>query len=72
VDAPGSVANEQPCCDVDFTRRATQKHALRQREQLSVCSRYLHLAAVAPPGFCNGGEVRYGSIGGLEYEVPRS
>jgi len=29
--------------------------------------------AVAPPGFCNrGGGVRYGSIGGLEYEVPRS
>ena len=28
--------------------------------------------AVAPPGFCNGGEVRYGSIGGLEYEVPQS
>ena len=25
---------------------------------------------VAPPGFCNRGEVRYGSIGGLEYEVP--
>ena len=28
--------------------------------------------AVAPPGFCNRGEVRYGSIGGLEYEVPKS
>jgi len=28
--------------------------------------------SVAPPGFCNGGEVRYGSIGGLEYEVPQS
>ena len=28
--------------------------------------------AVAPPGFCNWGEVRYGSIGGLEYEVPES
>ena len=27
---------------------------------------------VAPPGFCNRGEVRYGSIGGLEYEVPQS
>jgi len=27
---------------------------------------------VAPPGFCNKGEVRYGSIGGLEYEVPQS
>jgi len=27
--------------------------------------------AVAPPGFCNRGEVRYGSIGGLEYEVPQ-
>ena len=25
---------------------------------------------VEPPGFCNRGEVRYGSIGGLEYEVP--
>ena len=24
---------------------------------------------MAPPGFCNRGEVRYGSIGGLEYEV---
>jgi len=28
--------------------------------------------AVASPGFCNRGEVRYGSIGGLEYEVPQS
>jgi len=27
---------------------------------------------VAPPGFCNRGEVRYGSTGGLEYEVPQS
>jgi len=27
--------------------------------------------AVAPPGFCNRGGVRYGSIGGLEYEVPQ-
>ena len=27
---------------------------------------------VATPGFCNRGEVRYGSIGGLEYEVPQS
>jgi len=26
---------------------------------------------VALPGFCNKGEVRYGSIGGLEYEVPQ-
>jgi len=31
-----------------------------------------HPGPVAPPGFCNRGEVRYGSIGGLEYEVPRS
>ena len=28
--------------------------------------------SVVPPGFCNRGEVRYGSIGGLEYEVPQS
>ena len=27
---------------------------------------------MAPPGFCNRGEVRYGSTGGLEYEVPQS
>ena len=27
---------------------------------------------MAPPGFCNRGEVRYGSIGGLQYEVPQS
>jgi len=27
---------------------------------------------VAPPGFCNEGGVRYGSIWGLEYEVPQS
>ena len=27
---------------------------------------------MAPPGFCNRGEVRYGSVGGLEYEVPQS
>ena len=30
------------------------------------------LNTVAPPGFSNRGEVRYGSIGGLEYEVPQS
>ena len=30
------------------------------------------IPTVAPPGFCNRGGVRYGSIGGLEYEVPRS
>ena len=30
------------------------------------------LSTVALPGFCNRGEVRYGSIGGLEYEVPQS
>ena len=29
-------------------------------------------SAVAPPGFCNRGGVRYGSIGGLQYEVPQS
>jgi len=29
-------------------------------------------ATVSPPGFCNRGEMRYGSIGGLEYEVPQS
>ena len=27
---------------------------------------------MAPPGFCNRGKVRYGSIGGLEYEVLQS
>jgi len=27
---------------------------------------------VAPPGFCNREEVRYGSIGGLECEVSQS
>ena len=27
--------------------------------------------SVAPPGFCKRGEVRYGSIWGLEYEVPQ-
>ena len=30
------------------------------------------ILAAAPPGFYNRGEVRYGSIGGLEYEVPQS
>jgi len=30
------------------------------------------LVTVAPPGFCNRGEVRYGFIGGLEYEFPQS
>jgi len=30
------------------------------------------MSAVAPPGFYNRGEVRYGSIGGPEYEVPQS
>ena len=29
-------------------------------------------SSVAPPGSCNRVEVRYGSIGGLEYEVPQS
>jgi len=27
---------------------------------------------VAPPGFCNGGEVRYGSIGGSRVRSPQS
>ena len=27
---------------------------------------------VAAPGFCDRGGVRYGSMGGLEYEVPQS
>ena len=35
-------------------------------------SNSLQWTAVAPPGFCNRGEVRYGSIGSLEYEVPQS
>jgi len=31
---------------------------------------FLHYCLpLAPPGFCNRGEVRYGSLGGLEYEV---
>ena len=32
------------------------------------------IVSVAPPGFCNrgGGGVRYGSIEGLEYEVPQA
>ena len=30
------------------------------------------LPCQAPPGFCNRGKVRYGSIGGLEYEVLQS
>ena len=39
------------------------------QEQIKI----MELEAVAPPGFCNGvGAVRYGSIGGLEYEVPQS
>ena len=33
---------------------------------------YMRPWSVAPPGCCNRGEVRYGSIGGLEYEVPQS
>jgi len=37
-----------------------------------VAAIYANKDAVAPPGFCNRGEVRYGSIGGLEYEVPQS
>ena len=30
------------------------------------------LQSVGPPGFCNRGKVRYGSKGGLQYEVPQS
>jgi len=30
------------------------------------------IVSVAPPGFCNREEMRYRSIGGLEYEVPQS
>ena len=40
--------------------RRTRKYRRQKRE------------TVAPPGFCNRGEVRYGSIGDLEYEVPQS
>jgi len=39
--------------------------------QIEVVQDFVHWT-VAPPGFCNRGEVRYGSIGGLEYEVPQS
>jgi len=33
---------------------------------------YTTARLVAPPGFCNRGEVKYGYIGGLQYEVPQS
>ena len=32
----------------------------------------LRSSPVAPPGFCDRGEVRYGFIGGVDYEVPQS
>ena len=35
-------------------------------------NRFTDFRPVAPSGFCNVGGVRYGSIGGLEYEVPQS
>ena len=44
--------------------------APHHRPQLSCQPTNTH--TMAPPGFCNRGEVRYGSIGGLEYEVPQS
>ena len=45
--------------------------SLRHAYKAAVLSKLLY-ASAAPPGFCNRGEVRYGSIGGLEYEAPQS
>jgi len=45
---------------------------LTNHQQQRYVHRQTHIHAVAPPGFCNSGEVRYVSIGGLEYEVPQS
>ena len=50
---------------------------IRESEKLSYsvelrCMTMRNVSPVVPPGFCNRGEVRYGSIGGLEYEVPQS
>ena len=46
--------------------------ARRSCDQLTYRRMRRYRPTVAPPGFCNRGEVRCGSIGGLEYEVPQS
>ena len=50
-----------------------QRYACRMlgRQMLYLTRVQASAGTVAPPGFCNRGEVRYGSIGGLEYEVPQ-
>jgi len=67
-----AYSSSRPSCDlspVQHFRRSLSRMTtmLRCRAMLWITSQ-----SVAPPGFCNTGEVRYGSIGGLEYEVPQS
>jgi len=52
-------------------RRPPEMCGLRTRPRTDVDPPRSLFPSVAPPGFCNRGEVRYGSVGGLEYEVPQ-
>ena len=53
-------------------RRPPEMCGLRTRPRTDVDPPRFLLPSVAPPGFCNRGEVRYGSVGGLEYKVRQS
>ena len=55
--------------ELDRRRQRIHQICHNQRTQHDHLQQY---PPVAPPGFRNRGEVRYGSIGGLEYEVPQS
>ena len=60
---------------VVLRRPAALRHAATRPSLRSSTQQYrsvLRPSSVAPPGFGNRAEVRYGSIGGLEYEVPLS
>ena len=60
------------CASRYWRSRHAAEHACFDDEvqQADLRARITSFRPVAPPRFCNRGEVRYGSIGGLEYEVP--
>jgi len=63
-----SLRNSFSC----FSTRSTSVISNMFATSSTTDDQVLLMLPVAPPGFCNRGEVRYGSIGGLEYEVPQS
>ena len=56
-------------CHITNHNRPASADSLPLQDKLNTRPQSL---TVEPPGFSNRGEVKYGSIGGLEYEVPQS